>query len=270
MKPYSHKKPAMKWELFSTRTNKIWQYLAGGENINAPLDLRLVAELEFYKKMLTLVQARDTFYILFNFQTQAMDYVSKDVYDVLGYTGNEFTIGLFMEDLHPEDRAWFLNCQETAGKFALSLPVEKRIKYKLRIDYRLRKKSGEYIRVLHHTIVVQSDEEGNLLKSLVILTDITHLKFTGRPVMSYIGMDGEPSYFNVDVERLIFTEDSFLTKREQEILNYLAEGRSSKEIATLLKISKYTVDDHRKHLLQKMQVTTTTELVRKAIQEGMI
>jgi DNA-binding CsgD family transcriptional regulator len=260
----------LKWELFNTETNKIWQNLAGGKNTDAPLDLRLVAELEFYKKMLTLVQAGDTFYILFNFQTRAMDYVSKDVYDVLGYTGNEYTIGLFMENLHPEDRAWFLNCQEIGGKFVLELPVEKRIKYKLRIDYRLRKKSGEYIRVLHHTIVVQSDDKGSIMRSLVILTDITHLKFTGRPVISYIGMDGEPSYFNVDVKSPILTEVSFLTKREQEILNHLAEGKSSKEIAKLLNVSKHTVDSHRKHLLQKMYVTTTAELVRKAIKEGLI
>jgi len=53
-----------------------------------------------------------------------------------------------------------------------------------------------------------------------------------------------------------------LTGRETEILRYLAEGHSSKQIASVLFISKGTVDNHRKNLLKKMNAKSTGQIVQ--------
>ncbi|MCJ7579524.1 MAG: response regulator transcription factor [Candidatus Aminicenantes bacterium] len=61
-----------------------------------------------------------------------------------------------------------------------------------------------------------------------------------------------------------------LTTREREVLQLIAEGRSNKEIAGLLFISVKTVETHKAHLMQKLELHTTTDLVKFAIKKGII
>ena len=61
-----------------------------------------------------------------------------------------------------------------------------------------------------------------------------------------------------------------LTKREREVLHLAAEGNSNSEIATRLSISVRTVETHRMNLLHKLFLRTQTDLVRFAMQKGII
>lgn len=66
--------------------------------------------------------------------------------------------------------------------------------------------------------------------------------------------------------------DSFelLTAREREILQLAAEGKSNKEIANVLGLSMYTVDTHRSHILQKLNLHSVPELILYAVRKGII
>ena len=61
-----------------------------------------------------------------------------------------------------------------------------------------------------------------------------------------------------------------LTNREVEILQLIAEGYSNKEIAKLLYISVKTVETHRTHLMDKLDIHNSVELTKYAIRKGMI
>ncbi len=61
-----------------------------------------------------------------------------------------------------------------------------------------------------------------------------------------------------------------LTVREREILKLIAEGKSSKEIATLLCISIRTVERHRANVMDKLRVRRTADLVAYAIRKGYV
>jgi two-component system response regulator NreC len=61
-----------------------------------------------------------------------------------------------------------------------------------------------------------------------------------------------------------------LTPREQEVLTYIAEGYSNREIADALVISVKTVDRHRENLMRKLQLHNRVELVKYAIEKGLI
>jgi two-component system response regulator NreC len=61
-----------------------------------------------------------------------------------------------------------------------------------------------------------------------------------------------------------------LSEREREVFQLVAEGKSSKDIATLLTISSTTVETHRAHILQKLDVHNTAELVLYAVRKGVI
>ncbi len=61
-----------------------------------------------------------------------------------------------------------------------------------------------------------------------------------------------------------------LTKREHQTLRLIAEGRSSKQIASELRISIRTVESHRGALMRKLRLTTIADVVRYAIRNGVI
>jgi DNA-binding NarL/FixJ family response regulator len=57
-----------------------------------------------------------------------------------------------------------------------------------------------------------------------------------------------------------------LTAREKEVLDWVAKGFSTKQVADKLGIGTRTVESHRVNMLKKMKVSNTAELVRKAIE----
>jgi two-component system response regulator NreC len=67
-------------------------------------------------------------------------------------------------------------------------------------------------------------------------------------------------------------EDTYelLTSREREILQLIAEGKSNKEVAGVLNVSVYTVETHRTHILQKLNLHNVPELILYAVRKGII
>lgn len=61
-----------------------------------------------------------------------------------------------------------------------------------------------------------------------------------------------------------------LTDREKEVLQLLAEGRSNKEVATVLRLGLSTVETHRGNLMQKLNLHNTAEIVLYAVRKGLI
>jgi two-component system, NarL family, response regulator NreC len=67
-------------------------------------------------------------------------------------------------------------------------------------------------------------------------------------------------------------QDSYdlLTEREKEILQLLAEGKSNKDVASILNLSTYTVETHRTHILQKLNLHSSAEIVLYAVRKKII
>lgn len=95
-------------------------------------------------------------------------------------------------------------------------------------------------------------------------------------------MGGE-QYFGEKVSQVIFkgfykqskgeraaSENKDLSKREIEVLRQIASGLSNREIADKLFISIRTVDAHRNHIMQKLNIKSTAQLVKYAIKEKII
>lgn len=91
------------------------------------------------------------------------------------------------------------------------------------------------------------------------------------------------SFFSPNVSRILAEDyvrvlkqkgavDSYdlLTSREREILQLIAEGKANKEVATALNISPYTVETHRSHILEKLNLHNPAELILYAVRKGII
>ena len=65
------------------------------------------------------------------------------------------------------------------------------------------------------------------------------------------------------------TNGDGLTGREREVLQLVAEGHTTKEIAEILNLSTKTIDSHREHIMQKLGIRNIAGLTKYAIREGM-
>lgn len=113
--------------------------------------------------------------------------------------------------------------------------------------------------------------DGGVQSVFIVYTDITHIKSNNKISLSFIGLDGEPSYLNVAlIKNQIVKPNPILTKREMDVLGCIAIGKNSNETANLLNISKHTIDTHRKNMLKKAECASINELLIKAVKEGWI
>jgi len=102
-------------------------------------------------------------------------------------------------------------------------------------------------------------------------------------IKAVVAVSGGESYFSPAVASVMLNdyvrhladkgaEDRYeaLSEREREIFQLVAEGKSNKQIAELLCISPTTVETHRSHILQKLDLHSTAELVLYAVRRGII
>ena len=254
----------MKSELL-IEARKVWDRVSLVESVH---DENL--QLLINKKIFEYFQVGPSYYYIFDMSNATFQFVSPDVRDVLGYSSEEMTVELFMSRIHPDDGPVMLNHEHMVIDFYKRLPVEKITKYKFSYDYRVRSKSDKYIRLYQQVIVLQYDERNNALRTLGIHTDISHLKTSNRSVLSFIGLEGEPSFVNVAVKEIYKPSKELFTRREKEIVRQLISGKKTVEIATDLFISKHTVDTHRKNILAKTSTKSVVELAAKVVAEGLM
>jgi two-component system response regulator NreC len=82
-----------------------------------------------------------------------------------------------------------------------------------------------------------------------------------------------PSISSAVVKALMSNQDSqadLLTGRERQVLQLIAEGNTTKEIAALLHLSVKTAESHRSRIMSKLDMHNVASLVRYSIREGMI
>ena len=73
-----------------------------------------------------------------------------------------------------------------------------------------------------------------------------------------------------DYRKHVTNPIDLLSSREREVLQMLAEGKTNKEIAGVLNLSVYTVDAHRGHIMEKLNLHSINELVRFAVRNGLV
>ncbi len=228
----------------------------------------LTLEIELYKKLLNIFQPGEYYFFVFNPSFRSVDFTSSSVETLLGYKPDEFSTDLLLDSIHPDDLPYFVDFESTVVDFKKRLPVDKLMKYKSRYNYRLRKKDGTYISILQQSVTIQIDEDGSVLYNLVFHTDITDLSPSSQMTLSFIGLEGEPSFINVKPKSVFSKSKDVFTKREKEVLRYVLQGFNSEKIAYELNLSIHTIHVHRKNILRKSGCSSVSELLVKSVREG--
>ena len=167
------------------------------------------------------------------------------------------------ERIHPNDRTQIVEYQIEHGQFIYSLPQEERNDYQQIFQYRILNVKGQYVNVISRQQVLEKDRNGKAWIIMGVVDISPDQAFTERIKRTVINVKkGE-----------IFTfvpTDKQLTNREKEILLLIRQGFLSKEIADRLHISIYTVNNHRKNILAKLDVDNVMEAINTARDFGII
>ena len=119
--------------------------------------------------------------------------------------------------------------------------------------------------------VLSAGASGYLLKDSAFeeLVEAIRTVDTGRFYLS-AGIAGVvvKDYVGSQANKDALTSD-ILSAREREVLQLLAEGKSTKEIASDLHVSVKTIETHRQNIMQKLNIHTIAGLTRYAIREGL-
>jgi len=200
-------------------------------------------------------------------------YLSPNYSDLLGWEPDKIAtpdIDYINQRMHPDDLAHLNNVSWQFFELILKIdPIWRdQMKYiKLIMDYRTRGKDGNYIRVIEQHKLLELDQYGNVWLSMSIMDlspdqDMTSL-CRYRLVNTLTG-----ELFKFPSSELI--AEHKLSFREQEILQLLAKGLISKQIADKLFISVNTVNTHRQRIIEKLDVSNTAEAVQYAGRLGLI
>jgi DNA-binding CsgD family transcriptional regulator len=227
-------------------------------------------EIDLSTYLLNTFHVGPYFFFIYYLPEQKMEFTHESVKTVLGLEPAEFGLPYVMENIHPEDAPHFLRFEQTLIPFLGKLPPEKLVKYKVRYDYRLKDVDGNYKRILHQLLTLQRDEEGAVIRTFGVFTDITHLKTDTSMQLDLIGLDGEPSFYNIQEDCSYSNFDSPLSDREKQVLTCMGDGMTSKEIAQTLAISPHTANNHRKNILEKTDSENSAQAIIKAINGGWI
>ncbi|MGG7440198.1 response regulator transcription factor [Chryseobacterium arthrosphaerae] len=179
----------------------------------------------------------------------------------------------FMNLFHPQDRRHIMAAFVFSATLRLKLLKEG--KNELRFNYYGRMISGNHD---YRWVLLQSPlqiiDNGEIKASFVVVYDLSHFIIQNLPLLSIIDLaDDEVQYFkHIDQQlyKKVDIEKPKITKREKDILNLMAQGFNSPEIAEKLFLSYHTVENHKRNLRKKTNTKTSAELIAYTMNHSLL
>ncbi len=145
---------------------------------------------------------------------------------------------------------------------------------KMKVTYttKLMTANGDYRWFFHQITMLDTDENGMPLIALKMINDIDDLKSDDYINLVVSKKNGNGVY-DIIYEKVIQSPPEKpvdITTREREIIQLTSQGLSSKNIAEELFISAHTVNTHKKNMLKKLNLTSSSQLVRYAMANGVL
>jgi DNA-binding CsgD family transcriptional regulator len=236
-----------------------------------PADLNY-SILDYHIPLLECIDVVDSGCIsIFDLYQRKHVYYSPKYSTVLGWDSvlAESDVNYTNSLIHPDDLPMLIKAAIYYISMGFALPHTLNKKdYKTIFDYRVIGKGGSYVRIIEQQIPLELDRSGNVWLALSLM-DLSPDNDVETPFRGRLKNQrtGELFYFPPvdDPAR----GNASLTNREREILQLIAQGLISKEIADRLYISVNTVNTHRQRIIEKLNVSNTYEAIRYAHERGL-
>lgn len=207
------------------------------------------------------------FYIL-NLHSHKYEFVSPACVSLMGYKQDVFYskgTSLLPELLHPSDfKQLTTRIFPEMNRVVTELAGPERGRAIFELHYRIVHGNGRIVNCVEQSSYAKFDPQYIPLISSGIVMEASPLSVpTGVRGLVRLLKDQEQLTL---YDQFYNYSDFGLSRREKEIIGLLTQGKTSKEIAEALFISEHTARQHRKNILKKMGATSTSELVRMAIE----
>lgn len=245
------------------KLHNVWVHSRAYQNTDFP-------KIGFDELTNSIVSAGPFYFYVIDFYDMSLSNVSPGIAEIHGLDPESVTFNDVLLTIHPDDIDFVADAEAFLGKFFNEhIAREKLLSYKMNYSFRSRMKDGEYGLLNHQAILLTLDDDGRSGKSLNIHTRIDHLSNLNTGKISLIGLNGEPSYLNMSLEKTIIPLPGF-SKREKQILKLISEGFSSIEISEMLFIAVMTVKKHRQNMLRKTECKNIAQLIKERTLKGEI
>lgn len=169
--------------------------------------------------------------------------------------------------MHTRDVPVVVDTLTKAFEFFLQLPVDQKKEFKIIYDFRLKSKTGAYVRFIQQLLPLELDRKGNIWLMLMLNDMVPDRGEFAKPQRKVVNVKTGKLY--------VFTDDdtnsrSILSKREVEVLGLLSKGMASKQVADELFLSVNTVNNHRRNILEKINAENTAVAIRYALSLGLM
>jgi DNA-binding CsgD family transcriptional regulator len=230
--------------------------------------------IDIVDQIATLFAAGSFYYLIMNFETQSLEYVSEGTKTVLGVEPDDLSLEKFLKLIHPEDLEKMHEKETVSLNFKLNqIPKDDITKYKTVYLLRIKDGNGNYKTMLHQAKALSISNDGKVFQVLSIHTDITHLNPIIDHKISFISNERQ-SYYSIETGASFKLEKNdfknLFTKREKVIITLVIQGKQSKEMAVLLFVSIHTINSHKKNIFRKSGCKNIAELTTKCIREGLV
>ncbi|NOQ27311.1 MAG: hypothetical protein GQ564_18270 [Bacteroidales bacterium] len=218
-----------------------------------------------------LAEVQNSSVLVFDFYKR--DYAFKRIHysEQIGHESqkaDELGLGYFVSRIHPEDFPILVDTYQKALVFLDSLPEKEKKDYKLIYNFRAKGKDGKYYTVIDQVVILELDKKGNIWLILAISDILPSKGKSEKASRQLLNVKNKTLYlFNSNTN---YKGKPVLSSREIEVLGLVSKGFASKEIAEKLFISVNTVNNHRQHILEKINASNTAEAVIYARNLGFI
>lgn len=184
----------------------------------------------------------------------------------------------YLQILHPDDMPYVMSYVKLIYEFLVTIPREKKNYIRPHIYFRMRNpySPDNYRWIMFQYIDWEYGDDGMIACILHLITDVTHLKQDDQVRMTILDSsetENQLFFSNVpqpDAGSLSCITVCRLSSRELDVLRLMAQGLSSKQIASQLDIARNTVDNHRQNLLKKTACNSSSEVVAYALKNGLL
>lgn len=192
---------------------------------------------------------------IINYRSKEITF-QKGVFELLGYSPDEFNFERALDNFHSNDREIVIRLIKGTLMYATENNVSHDVAFC--VTFRIKHKDGRYIKVLRQSNVFDLDANGAIISNISMLTNISYIQTTDRVEWKFSAPGLDQKKF---AEYIRASHINFFSDREMEILQLLKQGYTSEQISNKLFISKHTVDTHRRKMLQKTNCENTVELL---------
>jgi DNA-binding NarL/FixJ family response regulator len=185
---------------------------------------------------------------------------------LLGFKDDEIKLQGYADLFHPDEKEYVLRVGQASIYYSIKNP-ESNNELFLYVSHRIRKKHGDYIKILAQSTPYSIDDKGLISSFLVRLNDISFTDSSEVVQYKFSANDLDEQLFH----NLVFeTNKSPFTKREFDIIKKIRKGYTNRQIAKNLQISIHTVSSHRKNIMKKSDCHSAEELLLFCKKNGIL